>query len=45
MKSINYLKLCAGSATTESGCPWDVQEELDRLFDPAELTEGGIKHQ
>ena len=28
----------------ENGCSWDVQEELDRLLDPAELTEGGIKH-
>ena len=27
-----------------NGCSWDVQEELDRLLDPAELTEGGIKH-
>lgn len=28
----------------ENGYSWDVQEGLDRLVDPAELTEGGIKH-
>ena len=40
----NLLEVICKLQGPEDGCSWDVQEELDRLLVPAELSGAEIKH-